>query len=585
MTARRILLFFLCFLIVLVLRSIYGATMFAGEDAFQVYLIGLKWYTTQLFPYWGPDVVYTQSQIPGALQGLLVGGPFFLKAAPESPYLLLNLLSLTALCLLSWYLSRRIQTVPKWFVWAWLLTAPWVLSYSTHIENPSYLLPVSVLFFVCIWELFPMYEQKIMAARWAFFGLGFSLFWVMQLHLSWVLMLPYIGLAFGFQLGYGRAFWRAMVYFLMGAVIPAGMLVPTFLEFGLASSGGTEQNIGLNLGNLTEIPNIAAKMVSFACGEVVRFIGANHPERFDFLKSHVWAAPATVFFALIGLAQFCLLALSFFQKRAQTEWNRVRAFMLGSIALVCFSYLFTHQPPKAHAFYLMVPVAMWYSFYAYGHLFAKRWFRILAVVFLISGIIFQVAVAQKNAQRYGLWLKRAQIESAITKKDYTLLGVRRESILEMARWGNVWERTATGMFHTGYEYPNPAYKPQNISNSAHRNGQYSCKMDSIFPFGGGFKEKIDFKTISKCQCTAFLKGDFGGTVVAVFEVKSKGQNILWKSLPINREQYTPTNWEKVEFNIEIPPAAQAGDEAMFYFWLNTKAGGTLFADDVAVSFK
>lgn len=585
MKARRILLYLFFFLLVLLLRSLYGTTMFAGEDAFQVYLIGLKWYTTDLFPYWGPDVVYTQSQIPGALQGLLVGGPFFLKAVPESPFLLLNLLSLSALCFLSWYLSQRIPTVPKWFLWTWLLTAPWVMSYSTHIENPSYLLPVSVLFFVSIWELFPLYERKVIAAKWAFFGLGFSLFWVMQLHLSWVLLLPYIGLAFWFQLGHTGAFWRAVFFFLMGAVIPASLLMPAILEFGFASSGGTEQNIGLNLGNLAEIPNIAAKMLSFACGEVVRFIGANHSERLDFLKTHVWAAPATVLFALIGLAQFFLFAVSFFQKRAQPDWNKVKGFMLGSIGLVCFSYLFTNQPPKAHAFYLMLPVAFWYSFYVYGNLFAKRSFRILAIVFLLSGIVFQIAVAQKNAQRYGLSLKRAQIALAIAEKDYTILGVRRESILEMARWENVWETTAPATYRTGYEYSNPTYKPQNISRLASRTGQYSCKMDSIFVFGGGFKEKVSLGRISTCQCTAFLKGNFEGNVVAVFEVKSSGENVSWQSLPVNREQYDPIKWEKVEFNFDIPPAAQSGNEVLFYFWLNTKAGGTLFVDDVAVSFK
>src|SRR5262249_57610744 len=55
-----------------------------GPDESQIFLIGLKYFTTGEWPYFGPDVVYTHTQLPGALQGLLVGGPLFLVAEPEA---------------------------------------------------------------------------------------------------------------------------------------------------------------------------------------------------------------------------------------------------------------------------------------------------------------------------------------------------------------------------------------------------------------------------------------------------------------------------------------------------------------------
>jgi hypothetical protein len=64
---------------------------FWNTDEKQVYLIGLKFYKTGAWPYFGPDVTDT-IQIPGALQGLTTGLPFYLLPIPEAPYILLNLL-------------------------------------------------------------------------------------------------------------------------------------------------------------------------------------------------------------------------------------------------------------------------------------------------------------------------------------------------------------------------------------------------------------------------------------------------------------------------------------------------------------
>ena len=179
-------------LFLLAYRIFLGMSKFSSHDEFQVYLIGLQAFTTHTFPWFGPDVIYSQTQIPGGLQGLLIAVPIELFRIPEAPYFLLNLLSLTALLFFGWYLSKRITNIPGWFIYIWLLTCPWTLHYSTHIENPSYVLPAAILFFTAIFELGRFYEKRIINPRLSFLFLGFSLFWVMQPHLSWVLMPPYI---------------------------------------------------------------------------------------------------------------------------------------------------------------------------------------------------------------------------------------------------------------------------------------------------------------------------------------------------------------------------------------------------------
>src|SRR5450432_192103 len=99
-----------------------------------------KFYATGRWPYFGPDLVWGKIQIPGALQGLLVGLPFYVLPIAEAPYILLNIISFLSLGLLAWYCCMRLPGLPSWFVWTWLLTCPWTLNLSTHIYNPSYLL-------------------------------------------------------------------------------------------------------------------------------------------------------------------------------------------------------------------------------------------------------------------------------------------------------------------------------------------------------------------------------------------------------------------------------------------------------------
>ncbi len=73
---------------------------FFFEDETQIFLLGLRTYATGRWPYFGPDVVWTRSEIPGALQALLVGFPLWvvLHGAGSVGHVLLNVLSFAATC-------------------------------------------------------------------------------------------------------------------------------------------------------------------------------------------------------------------------------------------------------------------------------------------------------------------------------------------------------------------------------------------------------------------------------------------------------------------------------------------------------
>lgn len=176
MPKKKFLLVVLLGTILLLFRTFMGFSKFWSHDEIQIYLIGLKSFTNDVFPYFGPDVVYTESEIPGGLQGLLVSMPLSWLKIPEAPFILLNILSFATLTFFAWYLAKRISNVPKWFIYLWLFTSPWAIEYATHIENPSYVVLGSILFFVGVFELGKFYPSRIIHPNLSFFFLGFAIF-------------------------------------------------------------------------------------------------------------------------------------------------------------------------------------------------------------------------------------------------------------------------------------------------------------------------------------------------------------------------------------------------------------------------
>jgi hypothetical protein len=176
------------FVLLLAFRTLFGLSLNffgggeIGQDALQNYLIGLKFYTTGAWPYFGPDKYLLDTgyhfQVPGALEGLVIGLSFYLLPIPEAPFLLLNLLSLSTIALLSFYISKRLPGLSFTFLFIWISLLPWTLNYSTHVFNVSFVLFGSILFFVGFLEALPGLSFKWISHPKAFAMMGFGLFWV-----------------------------------------------------------------------------------------------------------------------------------------------------------------------------------------------------------------------------------------------------------------------------------------------------------------------------------------------------------------------------------------------------------------------
>jgi hypothetical protein len=401
---------------------------FQDSDTKQVYLLGLKFYATGAWPYFGPDVVWGEIQIPGALQALLVGLPFQLLPLAEAPYLLLNLISFASLCLFAWYCCRRLPNLPRWFVWGWLLTSPWTLNLSTVIYNPSYVLAGGILFFVGALELYGPTRRGLINARLANAMLGFGLCWVMQLHMSWVVLVPYALAALLLQFKEGvRRGLAALAWFALGATPVAALLVPTYLKYGpSAGSGGTAGAVQLNTENATALWGIVNRTLSFASFEVARFVGGHTRERLEFLREEMWLAPFALFLFAVGIAQVAALLGSWFLRtHAQHDWRAIKYLALFNVALLYLCFLFSLKPPQSNHLYVTLPIPVLYAFYCWDRLLTRARWRKFAAVVLVCGLLFHAGLAAHNLPRISLYVDRRAAQSAIDTQNYHILGERR----------------------------------------------------------------------------------------------------------------------------------------------------------------
>jgi hypothetical protein len=415
-------------------RLAFGlSSEFFFEDETQIYLIGLRYYATGQWPYFGADVVWTKSEIPGALQGLLVGLPLRVAPWPEAPFVLLNLLSFAALAAFAWYVTRRLPSLPKWLVWGWFMTVPWTLQFSTHIINPSYVLAGAIVFFIGFFEAEPTLSLGVVRPATAFLMMGAGLMWVMQLHMSWPLLLPFSAWAFWSRRASGALEITVdAAAYAAGVAIPGLLLMPTILQYGVtAGSGGVGRNLHLSVVNPSMALTTLARLLSFASLEINRFIATDGAKRLEFFQRHVWLIPLAAIVWIVGIVQPVWMLVEVVRSpsrwpwpQTSAHWKAMRWLLLASVAMVYASYWFVMEPAQAHAFYVLAPVALCLAAYCWAFIDSARWRRVAGVVLAIN-VAFHAGLAVAQAPEKSLYKHRDIVVDAIETRRPDVLAHRR----------------------------------------------------------------------------------------------------------------------------------------------------------------
>ncbi len=399
------------------------------EDEKNVYLLGLKFFTSKTWPYFGPDVVYTSTQIPGALQALLVGLPFYLFQSAEAPYILLNILSMAGLLILASYIVK-LTSVNRYIVYGWLLFCPWTIFFSTNIINPSYVLLPSVLFFISVFELYPGTKKGFWPERTCFFFIGLSYFWIFQIHLSWVILSPVVIYAFYLvsrPFNFKRIFIDA-VFCLIGSSLMLALVVPTFYRYGLLNMGS---NSVFNPSGFKDLFDIMFKVLAFASTEVPRFIGHNTKERISFALKYYWAAPFIIVCLAMNIVQLISLVIGYFRKVSLSGWAFTKYFSILMIGLLYISFLFSVKGPSAHTFYVLFPLVSIYAFYCWQKYLNRKFWKTAAMITIVSCVVLGLSVSTDKYGRSSMYAHRdggtgkELVSSALSTNDHTKFGKRR----------------------------------------------------------------------------------------------------------------------------------------------------------------
>jgi hypothetical protein len=428
---KRRILIGLALLAAFAFRLAFGlSSEFWFEDETQIFLLGFRHHATGQWPFFGADVVWTKSEIPGALQALLVGVPLDVVSAPEAPFVLLNLLSFAALAFFCVYLCRRLPTLPRWLVWGWLFTIPWTLQFSTHVINPSYVLAGAVVFFIGFFEALPSLSTGWIGRPVAHFMMGAATTWVMQIHMSWPLLMPFAGVAwmFGGSESLGARVKNAAAY-LAGAAVPGLLLLPTLMHYGRAGLGGTARNIQLHFVNPYIIVTTVARLFSFASLEIVRFIATDNAKRIEFFEQHRWLIPFAAVVWAVGIVQPIWMLIEFFRSRGRSQderaqWRAIRWLVAAAVVAVYASYWFAFEPPQAHAFYVLAPIIWLFAAECWTHVDSPR-MRTAAAAILIVSLAFHAGLAAAQAPDRSMYKHREIVTAALAAGDPEMFGHRR----------------------------------------------------------------------------------------------------------------------------------------------------------------
>jgi hypothetical protein len=406
-------------------------------DEMQTALIGLKYYATNAWPYYGNDLITPpynidlQSQDPGALEGLLIGLPLRLWPNPIAPYVLMNLLSMAGLCFFGFYISKRLPKLSPWFIYPWILIAPWCIHFSTTMMNNDYSLPIACLFFVAWMESVPELSLGWLSMPWANALMGFAFSGWVQLHRNFVLLAPFFLISYWPQLKNARVF-KNVLYFVLGAIPLSLLLIPTLLQPDYHwGRDAKSYSFTFNVHNLKIAFVTLAQYFSMVSFEMPRFIGSHTAERFHYLADHVLLWPG-FFLWYFGFAQVVILTWYLFVKKsAHQDWKWIRLLAGGTFLWIFFVSLFTLKNPDINIFYEIMPIPLMYSLYVWEKWWTDRRGKLFLQVFLAAAFIFQVGyIMTRVPLKESLYsMYHDQFTAAVDQKNYHLLGERRPGAL------------------------------------------------------------------------------------------------------------------------------------------------------------
>jgi hypothetical protein len=116
---------------------------------------------------------------------------------------------------------------------------------------------------------------------------------------------------------------------------------------------------------------------------------------------------------------------------ADNRWRFLKWLVVATVLIIYFSYWFVIEPPQAHAFYLLAPIAFVYAFYCWSFIDSRRW-RAVAGVVLACSIVYHAGMVIGRVPERSLYKNRQVAAAAVYHRTPDVLGHRRPYAIEGA---------------------------------------------------------------------------------------------------------------------------------------------------------
>jgi hypothetical protein len=252
--------------------------------------------------------------------------------------------------------------------------------------------------------------------------------------MSWPLLIPFaVGAWISRRTDGLRALATDAAAFAAGALIPGVLLLPTLVRFGLhAGSGGVLRNLHPHWVSPWIILTTLARFLSFASLEISRFIATDGAKRLEFLGRHPWLVPLTIVAGIVGVVQPIWMLIDACRPKRQwpaampqPKWAALRLLVGASVLLVYASYWVVMEPPQAHAFYVLAPIAFMFAAFWWTFVDSPR-ARQVAAGALLVGVAFHAGLAWAQAPEVSLYKNREVVATAVRLKEPEMFAHRRD---------------------------------------------------------------------------------------------------------------------------------------------------------------
>ena len=416
-------------LIILVFRIFLGIQInFSHEDYTQVYLIGLENAFSGKWSYWGPDVVWSQTRLPGAMLGLLAGIPLRLVKNEYAPIILSNIISCVGLVLLGFYAKKRFPDLSLYFLLSLFLLSPFTLFNGVVLLNTAYLIFSGAILFIVVFELFIYRKQLLWNSSLYFFALGFSLLFTYQLHLTWVMYLPFVFVLFYLEWIKNPATgWRLVAFFLLGCLVSGLTLLPTVFKYGNVIMTGSGGNISLHLKRTTRILDLFVRYFGIATIDINQKL--NYMQLFS---EKSWMGFALTWIVkLFALVQFIGICISFYFVRAIGEFRKTFLLFMLTLVMALSLYLISNKHLEIRTYILLYPIPIWLALFSYSYLSKYRYVRMMMYTALVLIFITSVGVAISNFNDcYSFKSVDDKIQKAIQDENPSGFATRRKTLMD-----------------------------------------------------------------------------------------------------------------------------------------------------------